>query len=117
MLTIPAKKTLKAIQKLTGYSSDYFTHYEGTCSFFIYPDEQHCADLTIYEKEMDTILDLLEAEGYIEVGSGEMRLTQKGIHNEYVEWAEFRKWLCESIFTPIAVSAVTTLITIWLKGL
>lgn len=117
MLTIPAKRTLKAFKKLTGFTNRPFTFYDGTCVFFIYPHEDQGVDLSIYSGEMDSILDLLEGEGYLEYSHTELRLTQKGIHDEYIKWSEFRKWLCESVFTPIAVSAVTTLVTIWLKGL
>ena len=117
MLTIPARKTLKAFLELTDYSEDVFCFWDGTCRFFFEGDEANGVDLSVYEKEIDGILYLLEAEGYIRMSSGEIQLTQKAIHKEYVEWEEFKRFLCESIFVPIAVSAITTLVTLWLTEL
>ncbi len=119
MLTPSAKAILKRLRELTGHTEAAFTRYQNTPVFFLMSDQSAKTDCSDYDGEILTVLELLEAEGYIVFYDNGItaRLTQKAIHREYVLWAEVKEFLFRSILTPIAVSAVTTLVTLWITTL
>ncbi len=43
-------------------------------------------------------------------------LTHKGLHYFEFKWEEIKSFFFRSILTPIVVSAITTLITLWLSA-
>lgn len=53
-----------------------------------------------------------ESNAYIRV-----KTTHKGRHFPEYELARYREFLLKSIFTPIIVAFITTLITLWLNGI
>jgi hypothetical protein len=116
MLTRQAKAVLKQFQKLTNYSESSFTRYIGEFNFFLLEDPSQCVDLSKYSNEIVGIIELLESDGYLicDSNGSESRLTPAGIHREYLEWVKIRLFLLRSILVPIIVSAVTTLLTLWL---
>ena len=119
LLTPPAKTILKRLRELTGYTEETFTRYRDTPVFFLMSDPDKKADCSDYDGEILTVLSLLEAEGFIDFydNGATARLTQKAIHREYAQWAEIKEFLFRSIFTPIAVSAITTIVTLWITTL
>lgn len=44
------------------------------------------------------------------------RLTHRGLHHKEFEREAVRTFIMQSILTPIVVSAITALITLWLNG-
>lgn len=64
----------------------------------------------------------LEKLGYIEIAkmnghSFGVILTELALHPYEFSIAEIKDFLFRSVFTPVAVSIATTLITLWLKSL
>lgn len=53
-----------------------------------------------------------ESNAYIRV-----KTTHKGRHFPEYELAKYKEFLLKSIFKPIAVALITTLITLWLNGI
>ena len=116
MITRQERQMLSKLCKLTNYTEARFTRFSGETEFFLLDDPSVKIDLSMYSNEIIGLLSLLEHEGYIisDAAGSESMLTPKGIHYEYVRWNEIRNFLFRSIFTPIAVSTITTLITLWL---
>lgn len=70
------------------------------------------------EPALKSTLSKLENEGYIKsTGINYYKLTEKGFHYYRYVFSDIRSFLFRSIITPIIVSALTTLITLWLKEL
>ena len=46
-----------------------------------------------------------------------VELTFEGTHYRQIRYTEVKDFLLKSVFVPIVVSAVTTLVTLWLKSL
>ncbi|WP_343247754.1 hypothetical protein [Diplocloster hominis] len=64
----------------------------------------------------------LKKEGYIEVAlnhgnSFGVILTELGAHPHQFKWEIFKSFLLRSILAPIVISIITTLLTLWIKGL
>ena len=112
MLNRNSKKFLKFLRKHnpdyhdTVYTYDFIEH--------TYPGK--------YEHTLITIRYLTE-EGFLKVstfGAGSelgVVLTEKAMHPHEFTWEKAKKLIFESIFLPIVVSAVTSLVTLWLQGL
>lgn len=76
----------------------------------------------IYDEDLRGCIRLLEDEGYIvivEETNAYIRVTptHKGRHFDEYERSEYKEFFMKSIFTPILVALITTLITLWLNGL
>lgn len=72
----------------------------------------------LYARELTAAVDYLIEIGYLtETGKYSIALTYKGLHPYYVRWIAVRDFIFRSILIPIAVSAATALLTLWLKGL
>lgn len=119
MVTRQERQMLSRLCEFTGYTESRFARYEGSCEVFLIDDPSRKVDLSMYSKEIEGLLYLLETEGYMACNASgtESRLTPKGLHYEYVRWTEFKNFLLTSVFTPIAVSAITTIVTLWITTL
>lgn len=64
----------------------------------------------------------LEEQGYLKIATGNgnpfgIVLTELALHPHQFGVEKLKKFLLTSIFTPVAVSVITTLLTLWLKEL
>lgn len=67
--------------------------------------------------EVDSILDQLAIDGYIQrKQSPYFSLTHKGLHPYAVKWDTLKGFLFKSVAIPIVVSFFTTFITLFLKS-
>lgn len=76
----------------------------------------------ICDEDLRRCIRLLRDEGYIAIAediSAYIRVipTHKGRYFDQYEQAEYKEFFMKSIFTPILVALITTLITLWLNGL
>ena len=53
------------------------------------------------------------SQGAIPIG---FRLTHRGLHYKAIQREAVQEFIMQSIFTPIVVSAITALMTLWLNG-
>lgn len=76
-------------------------------------------DYSFYKHEICGILDCLVEDGYLSYADSHngFYLTQRGLHPYKIGWKRFKNFLLRSIIVPIVVSALTTLVTLWLKRL
>ncbi len=64
----------------------------------------------------------LSNEGYLEIAKMNgsnfgVILTEKALHPYEFSWVHIKSFLLNSIITPISVSIITTLLTLWIKTL
>ena len=112
MLTHPAAYILRRIKRLTGSTETPFDWYDGDTEFTL--GERSTIGCTRYAGELHGIVDFLIRQGYL-AKDGEMyHLTHEGLHYRRIRFLEIRDFFYRSILTPIAVSFVTTVITICL---
>ena len=72
--------------------------------------------------KLNLILEYLSANGYLDYRCAdddiyEINLTYKGLDYKSFKFAEFQDFCFKSIFIPILISALTTIITMWLQHL
>lgn len=81
-----------------------------------------CAILPKLSKhDVEQTLWYLHSQGYIHCQPGDgtiyaLEPTYAGEHFQEFDWAETKSFVLRSIVTPIAVSAVTTLLTLFISG-
>lgn len=71
-------------------------------------------------KEIRDCCESLKGKGYfllsqLQYDNFLIELTFKGSHYRQIRYAEIKDFLFKSVFVPIVVSAITALITLWLK--
>lgn len=111
MLYGKSRKVLNAIRFLCGEDET-----ASTLDITIYLKKQ------IYDEDLRGCIRLLNDEGYVKIIEDtklyiRVSLTHKGKHFDEYERAEYKAFFMKSILTPIVVSLVTTLITLWINGL
>lgn len=102
---------LKRIQKISNYTSARITTGNGILSNHDTGERIDCHnDLG---KELDSLIDGLIRDGYlIKIAYHKVQLTDKGLHPYKMKWETIKHFLFHSVAVPIAVSVVTTLITL-----
>lgn len=70
-----------------------------------------------YTNEADSIFDYLSENSYLKRTKFGYNLTQKGLHPNRMIWEDIRTFLIKSVLVPVVVSAVTSLITLYIKAL
>ncbi len=119
MLTHVSKIVLKELKKLTKNTNSEIAYLGETTCFCLFSDYDITYDYSKYQGEIISIISLLEKEGYVEYTCQKQRfrLTQKAIRYNEGQYLFVKSFFFSSILTPILVSFVTTLITLWLQGL
>lgn len=118
-MTSICRKVLNSLRKLARNEKPEFIFLERTthislafkCSVY-YDYSQYCDEIT-------GIIGALVDDGYLQYGSDQcsFMLTHKGLHPHLVQWEVIKHFLLVSVAVPIAVSVITTLLTLWLKTL
>lgn len=73
-----------------------------------------------YENEIMSIIPYLESLGYVRISENNetiFYMTHAGLHFREIKFNNFIITFIKSVIVPIGVSAATTLLTLWLKGL
>lgn len=70
-----------------------------------------------YRNSLTATLKYLENAGYIEHRTTFTEVTSKGWHRGEEQFSAFCKFIGCSILTPIVVSVITTLITLWITAM
>lgn len=115
----PNNAFLRNLRKLSNSSSDVLTFVFGSPVIAVFDDLTREYDYTKFQKELDAILFGLERDGYIAYTNKpyQFYITDKGLHPYRQSWEAVKRFLIRSVLVPILVSTVTTIITLWIKGL
>ena len=70
-----------------------------------------------YSNEADSVFAYLAENGYLCSTKFGYSLTQKGLHPYRMIWEEIRAFLIKSVLIPIIVSAITSVITLYISAL
>lgn len=106
---------LKRIQKLSNHTSARITAANGMLLNHDTGERIDCRDNL--GKELDALVDGLVRDGYLQkISYHKVQLTDKGLHPYKMQWESFKKFLLHSVAVPIAVSVVTTLITLYITA-
>lgn len=70
-----------------------------------------------YISEHESVFDFLLENGYLKRTQFGYDLTQKGLHPKRMIWEKLRAFLIKSVLIPIIVSAVTSVITLYISQL
>lgn len=118
-MTIQCRKVLNGLRKLSSNTEDILAFLGETNYICLDDDLDKTYDYTKYKGEIKGIVRQLVSDGYLKYGYNEnyFTLTQNGIHPNQFQWESIRNFLFTSILVPIAVSLITTLLTLLVKAL
>lgn len=117
-MTKPCRTVLNELRKLS-------SHTESTLVLYINP-HYICLENTgkvfnyiKYKDEIFGIIEHLVSDGYLKytINQNHFCLTHKGLHKYQFEWDAFKSFLFRSIFVPVLVSFITTLLTLLVQVL
>ena len=113
------RKVLNELRKLSSSTESILAFLGDTYCICLYDDYTKTYDYTKYKDEITSIIKFLVSEGYLEYTINEFHftLTQKGLHPYQFQWEIIKKFLLNSILVPIAVSLLTTLLTLLAQAL
>ncbi len=113
------RKVLKKLRKLSSSTENILCFLGDTCCICLYTDYSKVYDYTKYKGEINSIIKQLVADGYLTYSFNEYHftLTQRGLHPCQFRWDALKRFLLNSILVPIAVSLLTTLLTLLVQAL
>lgn len=117
MLTRECKSVLNELKKLTSNTETEFAYLGNTTCFCLLEDMNKIYNYQRYQPEIFSIMLELKNDDYIISTRNEyhFQLTQKAIHPHQKTWNEVKSFLFRSILTPVIVSLITTLLTLYIK--
>lgn len=106
---------LKRIRELSNHSSVRILTLKGHLAN---PQTGKSIDCTNdYGRELYAIVNSLIRDGYLErLEEYKVILTDKGLHPYAQSWENIKHFLFNSVIIPIMISAITTLITLYITG-
>lgn len=115
-MTKECKYILSHLKKLSNNSDELLCFVNGTSHIYKFDDDSTFFDYSKYESEIDSIIRSRINDGYLVEGFNQyhFHLTQKALHPLQYNIEDLKKFLIHSIFVPIAVSAITALITVYI---
>lgn len=121
MASIQSMIVLRNLKKLSGNTENVITYLGNTTCFCLYSDYkfEKTYDYQKYSHEIHALIDSLEKQGYIKFENGSedyFKITEKAFHPFQEPLYTFLGFLVKSIFIPIFVSLITTLVTIHFFG-
>lgn len=118
-MTIPCKKVLNGLRKLSSGTEDVFGFLGNSFCICLISDLSKTYDYTKYKGEINSVIRQLVSDGYLTYTSDEysFALTQHGLHPYQFQWESFKSFLIRSIIVPIVVSLATTLLTLSIRWL
>lgn len=118
-MTNSCKDVLNHLRELCENDFRLLTYVSDAPCICLNDDLQKCYDYSNYAGEIGAILGELERTGYVQFDNRGIvfSLTYKGLHPYELAWEEMKTFLFRSVAVPVFVSAITTLITLWLQSL
>lgn len=116
-MTKQSRYVLHQIQKLCKNSSIELYFIEKDNVIYKVHNPLIKVKLKKYSGEIGSLFDYLTETGYLIKTRFGFKLTHKGAHPYAVSFETVKCFLIKSFLVPIAVSIITTLLTLWLKGL
>lgn len=120
-MTIQEFKFLKLLNSVTSYSEAPFFYDSNDASIHLVDNTERLIPCHKLSSEINGLISSLEDKKYIEhiptygLDEENYRLTQKGLHRFQFSIETILKFLITSVFIPIVVAFVTTLITVMLQ--
>lgn len=111
------KRVLRELKAILVQNDDSFVADYNDRKIYNY-DTGETANLP--DVPLKAYLEYMQEQGYLRFFDDQhfyFSLTVKGIHPEYFARKEFLKIFLVSFVLPVCVSAITTVVTLWLKGL
>lgn len=116
-MTKQCKYVLNQIRILTNNTSCEFSYmHEKNYIYKVHAINDKLA-LNKYPGELSSIISSLLEDGYLTASRMGLQLTHKGLHPYRVSLEEIKRFLVKSILIPILISALASLLTMYLKGL
>lgn len=110
---------LKGLRQLSTDSDDVLCFLDNTTCFCRFDDYSQTFDYATYQREIHSLIHQLILDGYLlpyDRSEERFTITSKGLHPYRTTWDELKIFLFKSVFIPIVVSLVTTLITMAFCG-
>lgn len=106
---------LKRIQELSNHTGTRILAIKGC---LVNPETSQSIDCrNDFGSELEALISGLVRDGYlIQLEEFKVALTDKGLHPYKFKWEAFKHFLLTSVAIPIAVSVITTLITLCITG-
>lgn len=114
----PCRKVLKNLRKLSQNSEDVLC-FLGDKPYICRSDDfSQFYDYTPYQKEIFGIIRQLAEDGYLQYDFNEYHfsITQLGLHPYQFKWESIKSFLFTSVFIPVVVSIITTILTLIIKS-
>ena len=118
-MTIQALWLLARLKYVQRYKDAWFTFDDenGTIkTAHVTPEDIREIKLTGYRNSLESTLDHLSDQEYIELVGGGGRVRHAGWHWGQITIGKLVNFLFRSIAVPIFIAFITTLITLWLSG-
>ena len=120
-MTKSCRKVLNELQKLSSHTEQTFVFYSDTNDICLYENTDKSYNCEKYKDEIFGIINQLVSDGYLKYSVDNSQyyffLTHKGLQRHQFEWDSFKSFLAKSVIVPIAVSVITTLLTLLIQSL
>lgn len=118
-MTYHCKKVLKNLRNISKNTESTLCWFVDNKQICLFDDYDSYYDYSEFQNEIHGILSVLIQDGYLSPGMNQyfFSLTYKGLHPYLVTWESLKHFLMTSIFIPIVVSVLTSIIVLWLQGL
>lgn len=110
---------LRGLRNLSTNTEDRFSFLDNSTCICLVKDYDQVFDYSRYQGEIHATIHQLILDGYLmpdDRNEYYFALTSKGLHPYRFQWEQIKLFLFRSVFVPIVVSVVTTLITMILQG-
>lgn len=117
-MTKPCRTVLNELRKLSSHTESTFVLYAYPHYIFL-ANTDKSFEYDKYKEEIFGIIEQLVSDGYLKytINQNYFCLTHKGLHKYQFEWDSFKSFLFRSIFVPVLVSFITTLLTLLVQVL
>ena len=114
-----SRTVLRELRNLSNNSEDVLSFLGNTNCICRDDDTDKTFDYSKYQGEIHTLIKALVTSGYLQYDINEFHfaLTHRGLHPYQYQWETIKHFLLTSIFVPIVVSVITTLLTLLVQWL
>ena len=113
MLTIQSRIVLHNLKKLCNDKQELLFFYKSPTCFTLASNIDAFYNYEKYKDEIDGIIKQLLKDDRLELINNCYRLTSEGIHPIQATIS----FIMHNVLTPVVVSFITTLVTLWLQSL
>lgn len=118
-MTRNCRNVLKNLRKLSNSSENVLSFASNGPYLYRLDSPSEVYDYSVYKKEIRGIIHQLVLDGYLQYSDDqyEFVITQLGLHPYQFRWESFKKFLFKSVFIPVVVSFLTTILTLVINSL